>query len=103
MLSRLVESIFIRMEKVSKNSTGRKPKRTLFERARLNPVTAPSMDDGVTDFTNVADKSSQPKDEPKLVPLFDPDEYIAKTYGELNATNHILKAILREVAIVAHK
>ena len=92
------------MEKVSKNSTtSRKPKKTIFERAGLNPVTAESMDEGVTYPTNVADKASQPKDEPKLVPLFDPDEYIAKTYGELNATNHILKAILREVAIVAHK
>lgn len=50
---------------------------------------------------SVADK--QTKAETKLEPIFDPDKYISRTYGELNATNHILKAILREVAIAAHK
>lgn len=47
MLSRPVESIFIRMEKVSKNSTSRKPKRVLFERAGLKPVTPPSKEEAV--------------------------------------------------------
>ena len=47
MLSLLVESIFIRMEKVSKNSTSRKPKRTLFERAGLKPVPTPSREESV--------------------------------------------------------
>ena len=47
MLSRFPESIFIRMEKVSKNSTSRKPKRTLFERAGLKPVTPPSREEAV--------------------------------------------------------
>lgn len=43
----LPESIFIPMEKVSKNSTSRKPKRTLFERAGLKPVPTPSRDEAV--------------------------------------------------------
>lgn len=48
MLSRPVESIFIPMEKVSKNSTSKnKPKRTLFARAGLKPVTPPSKEDAV--------------------------------------------------------
>lgn len=47
MLSRLRESIFINMEKVSKNSTSRKPKRTLFARAGLKPVPTPSREDAV--------------------------------------------------------
>lgn len=42
------ESIFIRMEKVSKNSTTKnKPKRTLFARAGLKPVTPPSKEGAV--------------------------------------------------------
>lgn len=42
------ESIFIRMEKVSKNSTNKnKPKRTLFARAGLKPVTTPSREEAV--------------------------------------------------------
>ena len=49
MLSRPVESIFINMEKVSKNSTSRKPKRTLFARAGLKPVKTPSLEDAVLD------------------------------------------------------
>ena len=103
MLSSLPESIFINMEKVSKNSTSRKPKKLLFASAGLRPVTPTSREDSVTAFTNVAYNVSQPKAEPKLVPLFDPDEYIRRTYGELNATNHILKAILREMAIMNHR
>ena len=47
MLSRPVGSIFILMEKVSKNSTSRKPKRTLFERAGLKPVPTPSREEAV--------------------------------------------------------
>lgn len=48
MLSCLRESIFIRMEKVSKNSTTKnKPKRTLFARAGLKPVTPPSKEEAV--------------------------------------------------------
>lgn len=48
MLSRPVESIFIDMEKVSKNSTTKnKPKRTLFARAGLKPVTPPSKEEAV--------------------------------------------------------
>ena len=47
MLSRPSESIFIRMEKVSKNSTSRKPKKTLFARAGLKPVTPPSKEEAV--------------------------------------------------------
>ena len=47
MLSLLVESIFIPMEKVSKNSTSRKPKRTLFARAGLKPVPTPSREEAV--------------------------------------------------------
>ena len=47
LLSRLRESIFINMEKVSKNSTSRKPKRTLFARAGLKPVPTPSREDAV--------------------------------------------------------
>ena len=47
MLSCLVESIFIRMEKVSKNSTSRKPKRTFFARAGLKTVTPPSKEEAV--------------------------------------------------------
>ena len=99
LLSRPVESIFINMEKVSKNSTSRKPKKLLFESAGLKPVTPPTREEAVTPFDT--DKVTKP--EPKIVPIFDPDEYIRRTYGELNATNHILKAILREMAIVAHK
>ena len=47
MLSRFVESIFIPMEKVSKNSTSRKPKKLLFARAGLKPVTPPSREEAV--------------------------------------------------------
>ena len=47
MLSRPVGSIFILMEKVSKNSTSRKPKKLLFARAGLKPVTPPSREDAV--------------------------------------------------------
>ena len=47
MLSSPVGSIFILMEKVSKNSTSRKPKRTLFARAGLKPVTPPSKEEAV--------------------------------------------------------
>ena len=47
MLSKVHESIFIRMEKVSKNSTSRKPKRTLFERAGLKPVPTTSREEAV--------------------------------------------------------
>ena len=47
LLSKLRESIFIDMEKVSKNSTSRKPKRTLFARAGLKTVTPPSKEDAV--------------------------------------------------------
>ena len=47
MLSRFPESIFIPMEKVSKNSTSRKPKRTLFARAGLKPVPTPSREESV--------------------------------------------------------
>ena len=47
MLSRIRESIFTRMEKMSKNSTSRKPKRTLFARAGLKPVTTTSREDAV--------------------------------------------------------
>lgn len=47
MLSNLVESIFINMEKVSKNSTSRKPKKELFARAGLKPVTPPSKEEAV--------------------------------------------------------
>ena len=47
MLSSPVESIFINMEKVSKNSTSRKPKKTLFARAGLKPVTPPSREEAV--------------------------------------------------------
>ena len=48
MLSRFPGSIFIRMEKVSKNSTTKnKPRRTLFARAGLKPVTPPSRDEAV--------------------------------------------------------
>lgn len=41
------ESIFIRMEKVSKNSTSRKPKKLLFELAGLKTVTPPSKEKAV--------------------------------------------------------
>lgn len=41
------ESIFLIMEKVSKNSTSRKPKKELFARAGLNPVKPPSREDAV--------------------------------------------------------
>ena len=47
MLLRLPESIFIGMEKVSKNNTSRKPKRTIFARAGLKPVTPPSKEEAV--------------------------------------------------------
>lgn len=47
MLSLFRESIFIDMEKLSKNSTSRKPKRTLFARAGLKPVTTPSREEAV--------------------------------------------------------
>ena len=48
LLSGFPESIFISMEKVSKNSTTKnKPKRTLFERAGLKPVTPPSREEAV--------------------------------------------------------
>lgn len=47
MLSHPVESIFITMEKVSKNSTSRKPKKLLFARAGLKPVTPPSKEEAV--------------------------------------------------------
>lgn len=48
MLSRFHESIFIPMEKVSKNSTTKnKPRRTLFARAGLKPVTPPSREEAV--------------------------------------------------------
>ncbi len=48
MLSYFVESIFIPMEKLSKNSTSKnKPKRTLFERAGLKPVTPPSREEAI--------------------------------------------------------
>lgn len=35
------------MDKVSKNNTSRKPKRTLFDRAGLKPVTPPSREEAV--------------------------------------------------------
>ena len=48
MLSRIHGSIFIPMEKVSKNSTTKnKPKRTLFARAGLKPVPTPSREESV--------------------------------------------------------
>ena len=47
MLSRPSESIFLIMEKVSKNSTSRKPKRVLFERAGIKPITPPSREEAV--------------------------------------------------------
>jgi len=47
LLSIITESIFINMEKVSKNSTSRKPKKELFARAGLKPVTPPSREEAV--------------------------------------------------------
>ena len=47
MLSCLVESIFIRREKLSKNSSSRKTNRTLFARAGLKTVTPPSTEEAV--------------------------------------------------------
>lgn len=47
MLSRSHESIFLIMEKVTKNSTSRKPKKELFARAGLKPVTPPSKEEAV--------------------------------------------------------
>lgn len=51
MLSGLPESIFTRMDKVSKNSTSRKPKKAFFvlARADLKTVPTPSREEAVLD------------------------------------------------------
>ena len=99
MLSRLVESIFINMEKVSKNSTSRKPKKLLFESAGLKPVTHPTREEAVTPFAT--DKVTKP--EPKIVPIFDPSAYVRDTYGPIAEPLSCLKAILRELVIMNHR
>ena len=49
----------------------------------------------------VADKVT--KAEPKVVPIFDPDEYISRTYGELYDLVAVQRALLREIVILGHK
>ena len=51
----------------------------------------------------------EPKPEPKPVKaepkaqVFDPDAYLSATYGEMYDLVAVQRAILREIAILAHK
>lgn len=111
MLSIIPESIFINMEKVSKNSTSRKPKKELFARAGLKPVTPPSREEAVKAESSPVTESAPVKAEPEAklqvnivsAPEFDPSAYVRDTYGPIAEPLSCLKAILRELVIMNHK
>lgn len=99
------------MEKVSKNSTSRKPKKELFARAGLKPVTPPSKEEAPKAEASPVTESVHAKDEPEAkiqinivsVPEFDPSAYVRETYGPIAEPLSCLKAILRELVIMNHK
>lgn len=90
------------MEKVSKNSTTKnKPKRTLFARAGLKPVTPPSREEAVKAESSPVTESAQANI--VCATDFDPSAYVRDTYGPIAEPLSALKAILRELVIMNHK
>ena len=90
------------MEKVSKNSTTKnKPKRTLFERAGLKPVTPPSREEAVKDESSPVTESAQANI--VRAKAFDPSAYVRDTYGPIAEPLSAMKAILRELVIMNHR